>query len=176
LRETISARGERKVHPVGRPAERDFLRDRRRRRHRNCAQRFRLRRRRRGARRLGCFFVDLAHEAQAAPRDRLDELLLLAAVADRSPCSVDTVAERGFRHDAPVPDVREQVILAYDAVAVADQMQDKVEHLRLDMNRVARAAELAPVSVDRVVAEQKPHLRMPCHGLHVARSNGGFRT
>ena len=43
-----------------------------------------------------------------------------------------------FGHDAAAPDRRDQIVLADDAVAVLHQVNQQVEHLRLDRNQLAR--------------------------------------
>jgi hypothetical protein len=76
----------------------------------------------------------LADEPEAAAGHRADETLLFAAVADRMPRGGDPASQRGFGDDAPVPDRRQQVILADDAVPVLDEIGKQIEHLGFDLD------------------------------------------
>ncbi len=79
--------------------------------------------------------------------------MLLTAVAERAARGIDPVVQGRLGYDPPAPDVLEQVVLAHHAVAVPDEVQDKVEHLRLNVHRCAAAGQFAPAGVDGVVAE-----------------------
>jgi hypothetical protein len=59
-----------------------------------------------------------ADEAKALARDGADQLLLLAAVADRLARGVDAAGQRRIRHDPAAPDRSDEIVLADDAVAV----------------------------------------------------------
>jgi hypothetical protein len=100
-------------------------------------------------------FADLADEADALALHRADQALRLAAVADGLAHGVDAAGQRRFGHDAPVPDRCDQVILADHAVAIAHQMDQQVEHLRLDGDGLAGAPQLAPIHVKDVIIKEK---------------------
>jgi hypothetical protein len=140
-RQTVSARRNGEVHAVRRPAERHFL---------GCRG---FRRRSCGEQSFAPLFVKVPHEADAPLRHRTDEGLLLTAVAERAARGIDAVVQRRLGYDPPAPDVLEQVLFAHHAVAVPDEMQDEVEHLRFDVHGCATAGQFAPVGVDGVVAE-----------------------
>jgi hypothetical protein len=65
----------------------------------------------------------------------VDEALLLAIVADCAPGRIDAGAQRRLGHQPPIPDRREQVILADDVFPVADQIFQDVEDLRLERDQ-----------------------------------------
>ena len=50
------------------------------------------------------------------------------------------------------PDRGNQVVLANDAVAVLYQVNQHVEYLRLDSNRLRTAAQLTPVGIKCVIS------------------------
>ncbi|MCY1235083.1 hypothetical protein D9M72_476870 [compost metagenome] len=66
---------------------------------------------------------DFANEAVTLAGDRANEALLLSAIADRLANRVDMAGDGRFRDDPAAPHCLEQVILADDSIAVADQMQ-----------------------------------------------------
>ena len=47
---------------------------------------------------------------------------------------VDAAGQCRIRHDPAVPDRRDEIVLADDAIAVLDQANQQIEHLRLDGN------------------------------------------
>jgi hypothetical protein len=102
-----------------------------------------------------------ADEPEAAAGHRPYETLLFTAVADRMPRGGDPAGQRGFGDDAPVPDRRQQVILAGDAVPVRDEIGKQIEDLGFDLDQVAATAQLAPLQVESVVGEQKAHRGLP---------------
>ena len=109
------------------------------------------------ARRRSTLRAHVADEAQALARDGADQLLVLAAVADRLARGVDAAGQGRIRHDAAAPDRRDEIVLADDAVAVLHQVDQQVEDLRLDGNGLRPAAQLAPVRVKRMVGKEKLH-------------------
>ena len=118
-----------------------------------------VRRRSRGDSRFdaGCCRSHIADEPHPLSCDGADQLLILAAVADRLPCSVDAAAQSRVRHGSAAPDGCDEVVLADDPIAIARQIDEQVEHLRLDMHGNARAPELAPRQIDLVVTEAEDH-------------------
>ena len=105
--------------------------------------------------------VHVADEAQALARDGADQLLVLAAVADRLARGVDAAGQRRIRHDPAAPDRSNQIVLADDAVAVLHQVNQQIEHLRLDRNGLGAAAQFAPIDVKRMIGKEKLHVGAP---------------
>ena len=93
--------------------------------------------------------------------DRLDQHLSVAIVADGLARGVDAATERGLRHDPPIPNGIEQFVLADDAVAVVDQVQQQIIDLRLHMHDFARAAQFLAAQVDLMAGENKAHGLFP---------------
>ena len=83
---------------------------------------------------------------------------VVAAVADRLARGVDAAGQRRIRHDAAAPDRGDEIVLADDAVAVLHQIDQQVEHLRLDGDSFGAAAQLAPVGVKRMIGKEKLHV------------------
>ena len=77
--------------------------------------------------RLSCFAdlvdLDLADEAVALAGDRAHQPLFLAGIADGLAHRIDVAGDRRFRDDPAVPHRLEQVVLADDAIAVVDELQ-----------------------------------------------------
>jgi hypothetical protein len=101
-------------------------------------------------------FLDGRDELIATPSHRLDGLLQLAAVAQRTACTLHMVAEGGVRHLPTGPDLLEQLFARQHAVAVPDQVDEQIEDLGLD--RDGRAARADPVKrgIDDGVAHLIP--------------------
>jgi len=102
--------------------------------------------------------LHLRHKAHALTGKRPNDRLCRAAVANRPACGVDPAVYRRIRDDAPAPDMRDQIVFADDAFAVLDQIGDEVENLRFERDRHTIARQLAPLCIELVVAEAKPHL------------------
>src|SRR5262249_45951401 len=81
----------------------------------------------------------------------------LAVVGHRLAHRIDPAGERRIRHDAAAPDGGDQVVLAHDAVAVLHQIQQEIEHLRLDLDQLGAPAQLPPVDVKQMIFKTKWH-------------------
>ena len=69
-----------------------------------------------------CLFPHHADKADAFARERADQPLLVAIVADGGPYRIDAGGKRRFRNNAPAPDCLKNIVLADDAVAIGDQV------------------------------------------------------
>ena len=105
--------------------------------------------------------LHVADEAKALSRDGADHDLILAAVADRLARGVDPARQRGFGDDAAVPHRLDQIVLGDDVVAVFDQVNQEIEHLRLDRDALAAAGQLAEVDIKHMVGKVKLHGFIP---------------
>jgi len=52
-----------------------------------------------------------------------------------------------------VPDRCDQIVFAYDAFAVADQVFQEIEDLWLDRDKASPASQLTPVAIENEVLE-----------------------
>src|SRR4029079_1304225 len=74
--------------------------------------------------------------------------------SDRLPCGMDAAVECGVRDDPSLPDGCDQVVLADDMLAIVDQIDQQVEHLRLDRDQFAARAQFAAVGVQGKIVEE----------------------
>ena len=81
---------------------------------------------------------------------------------------VDAAGQGRFRHDPAVPDRRDQVVFADDAVAVLHQVNQQVEYLRLDSNGLRTPAQLTPVGIKCMISQEKLHVAVPEPGSDAA--------
>src|SRR5262245_36465919 len=84
--------------------------------------------------RRGRVVVNVADKTKSALVQRAYEALVAAAVAERAPCRADAGAQRRLRDDAALPNHVDELVLADDPIAVANEVNEQVEYLRLDMN------------------------------------------
>ena len=71
-------------------------------------------------------------------------------------------ASRAFQRDVFVGcGGGDQIVLAYDAVAVLYQINWQVKNLRLYGNRLGTVAQLAPVGIKCVIGKEKSHVGAP---------------
>src|SRR5215468_5096933 len=98
-------------------------------------------------------FTHRAHEADALSKVRLNETLLVAAIANGAPGGIDPRRQGGIRHEAAMPDCGKQVVFTDDAVTVLNQVGQKVEHLRFDGERSRSATQFSTVRIEREILE-----------------------
>jgi hypothetical protein len=75
--------------------------------------------------------------------NRQDQRLLGAAVARCPARGIDAAGQGRFRNDPAAPDAIDKVVLAHHELPVAQQVDQEIEHLRLDRDEVAAADQLA---------------------------------
>jgi hypothetical protein len=81
---------------------------------------------------------DLSDETEALSRQCLDQALFLAGIADRVPRGIEASCQRFVGDDAPAPNGIDEVVLADDALPVADQIIEQVEYLWRDRDDFPR--------------------------------------
>ena len=96
---------------------------------------------------------DVTDETKPTLVQRANETLVIAAVAERAPGRADARAQRRLRDDASLPNRLEELVLAHDSIAVADEVNKEVEHLRLDVNDRAGVPHLLSCEVDLEIGE-----------------------
>src|SRR5258708_7356627 len=77
-----------------------------------------------------------------------DKNLVGSVVTKRAPGAIDAAGERGLGDDPTIPDRLYQFVLADNPVMVSHQVNDEIEHLRLDMDGLAKPAQLLLAEVD----------------------------
>src|SRR5258708_2978137 len=100
-----------------------------------------------------------AEERKPLGGPRGEPPLPLAAAPDPFTHGFDGARQSLFRCVAPPPYRLQQIVLADDAIAVADQVHQQVEDLRSGRNDRCAAPDFPSVSVDRAVFKQKRHRR-----------------
>src|SRR3979409_1074781 len=95
--------------------------------------------------------------------------MLHPGIAGGRPGDIQAGRQRRIGHAAPVPNDVDEVVLADDALPVADQVIEQVEYLWRDGDDVRPAMQLAPVSVECVLFEEIAQAGNPSGGL---RSSG----
>ena len=143
---------------VGRVAERDVLPGRGRLRW--------WRRRLRG--RVG---DDGADELVAAAADGADVALGFPVVAQRPASRLDPACQRRLADEAPTPHGVEQLLLCDETVAIADELGQDVEHLRLDVDIVTVTAQFVALGVKDETVEP-PHVGRRASILEEAKTLG----
>ena len=96
---------------------------------------------------------DITDKTKPTLMQRANETLVVAAIAERAPGRADARAQRRLRDDASLPNRLEELVLAHDSIAVADEVNKEVEHLRLDVNDRAGAPHLLSCEVDLEIGE-----------------------
>ena len=122
-----------------------------------------------GGRRTLLLLPHCAHETEALARQRPDQALVVATVADRVPRDIEASGQRRIRDDAPLPDGADEIILANNALSVADQEIEKIENLRRDRNHIFTATQLAPISVEQAILEEIAQVAVPSSGINPSR-------
>ena len=89
-----------------------------------------------------------------------DEDLIGAAIAERFAGSVDAAREGRLRDYSAIPYRVEDLVLTDDALAVPDEECQQVENLGLDVNELARPAQLLASKIEFVISENQPHPRL----------------
>src|SRR4029077_6440398 len=108
-----------------------------------------------------------ADKTEALARQGLDEALFRPGIADQDPCDIQAGRHCRIGYDTPVPDGADEIILADDALPVADQVIEQVEDLGCDGDDVRPATQLAPVGVERESLEKIAQAAVPLgHPYH----------
>jgi small multidrug resistance family-3 protein len=102
---------------------------------------------------LRCHLPHLAHELVPAPVDRADQPLGPPVVADGPAGALDPARQRRLGHEARVPHLVEQLLLRDQAVALAQQQREDVEHLGLNRSPLPTHPQLDPVDIELAALE-----------------------
>jgi hypothetical protein len=119
---------------------------------------------------------DLADKAKPLARQRAEEALPLAVVADSVAHRVDLAAEGGFRHDAAGPYRGEEVILADHALAILNEIEQEIEGLRLGGDQRRPAPQFPAVRIEQILFKSVDHSKsrqgLPLRKIKPANSQG----
>ena len=114
---------------------------------------------------------DLPDESESTLTLRMNEVLIVAAVAQRPPRSTDARAERCLLDETTLPNCLDQLILAHDSVAMPDEVNDQIEDLRLDVNNHAGSPKFLPSDIDFEACEAEVQSDLRCHGRLFANAS-----
>ena len=104
-------------------------------------------------------FAHLADKAHALAGHGANDTLRGATVVDRLARRIEARRQCRVRDDPPAPNAVDQIILADDPATVAHQIDEKVEHLRFERDRLSPAAQFASLDIEHVIAKPENH---PC--------------
>jgi len=90
-----------------------------------------------------------------------DQPLDFTAVADRPAHRADAASQGRFGDDPPTPYRGQQVVLADHPVAVLQEIDQEIEDLRFEGDRLCAPPLLPPVRVEHMIAEGEFHFRSP---------------
>jgi hypothetical protein len=88
-------------------------------------------------------------------------VLRFTIVADRPPNQVDAGGQRRLRNNSSIPDCGHKIVLADDAVAVGDQVDQQVEDFWFNGQQIAVAAKLAPLRIEAKAFKKIVQLPIP---------------
>src|SRR5690606_10327718 len=94
-------------------------------------------------------------------RNGAGQALYPTRIAHRPAHGIDVTGDGRLGNDAAAPHRLEQVVLADDTVAMAEQMQQKVEDLRPDIDHVAANAQFPALLVEHVVFKHEQQGEVP---------------
>src|SRR3954454_8929399 len=106
-------------------------------------------------------FLHIADKAKPLARKRTDQNLPLAVIADGATNRVDLAAEGGFRDDSAAPDRGHQVILADDALAIMNEIEQEIEGLRLRGDQRSTTPQFPAVCIKQILFERVYHSNPP---------------
>ena len=116
----------------------------------------------------GCHVLDGCDESISLTRNRDDVVVLVGALAKCTPHGRDLTRQIVFIHDSVWPHAVQQLVFAYDVVAMLEEHYEDVERLRGDRHGVALAPQRAPDGVqDERTESAGSHARSVALGLHL---------
>jgi hypothetical protein len=102
-----------------------------------------------------------------------DHPLPVTAVAHRASDCRNPATECRPRHRASLPDRRNQVSIADDPVAIADEELQQIKDLRFDADELVSAPQFAPIGVKRIIAEE---VDQPCTSRAAVQVNNTTKS
>ena len=78
---------------------------------------------------------------------------MFAAVTNGLARVGNSARERGIGNNTAVPHVLDQIVLAHHAVTVANEIEPKIENLRIDGDEIGVPAQFLPVDINCVIFE-----------------------
>ena len=101
------------------------------------------------------------HKAISPSTNRLDHPLPLPIVSDGAARGHDAVVKGGITDKLGRPQVFEEFVLGDNAVTMLDEVRQQIEHLGLELEECASAAQLVEPRVEFVLVEGVDHRTRP---------------
>jgi hypothetical protein len=92
-------------------------------------------------------------EPETASAHRLDHTLIGTVITERLSRRIDTGSDRCIGDEAPLPDVRYDLVISHQPTAMGDKESDQLEDLRLDVHDSAIDLDRGRIEVDREAIE-----------------------
>jgi hypothetical protein len=118
-------------------------------------------------------FTHLTDKAHALAVHSTNDTLRCTTVVDSLARRIEARRQGRVRDDPPAPNALDQIVLADDSATVANQIDEKVEHLRLERDRLSPAAQFASLDIEHVIAKPEKH---PCSSGWIVILVGGGHT
>src|SRR4029079_8846556 len=119
--------------------------------------------------------LELAHtcdEADASARERLDQSLFLAAVADFCAHGADPAAKGRVGDDPSLPHSSNELIPTDHTFAVSDQVVQQIEYLRLEGPPPTAPPQLTPPRIQHAIVKEIVHAGSSICSLCPRTTNG----
>src|SRR5262245_38349396 len=101
--------------------------------------------------RLCSMLLHAANKAHAFAWDGAHEFLLPAAVTNCFAHRIDPAVESRIRNNTTAPNRCDEIILADDAIAVLDEIDQQIEDLRLDRDDRTGRTQFAALAIEREI-------------------------
>ena len=85
--------------------------------------------------------------------ERPNHKLLVSIVANGAPRRADAGAQRCLGDDTTLPNGLDKLVLAYNSIAIPDEVNEQIEHLWLDADNLTTSAQLMPPKIDFKLGE-----------------------
>jgi len=102
--------------------------------------------------------VHIGHEPVTPAMDRLDDPLISAGVANSAAGGLDPAGQRRLGDEPVTPDLVEELGLRHDSLAMAQQIGQHIENLRLHADDLAGASQLDALDTQLTITESNPHV------------------
>ena len=100
-------------------------------------------------------------ESKSLAGNSAEQALIFSAIRNGVANGGNSAGKGGLRNNAALPHCGNQIVFAYDSIAVADEVMQQIKNLRLDRNTIFTAQQFLPFGVKRKVFESVDHSGRP---------------
>src|SRR6266700_3905479 len=97
--------------------------------------------------------IDRSDKAETPLMERPNQTLLDSIVADGAPRRTDAGAQRCLGDAAALPNGLDELVLAHKSITAPNEVNQQVEHLRLDADDLTASAQLMLPQIDFELGE-----------------------